>query len=154
MAEDLIVGMEMFALSSNELNESEIVLEDMSQGIRECSRSLIGKAVGNKKTNYDGMRKFGESSWGCIRKLKIVEIGPNMFQFSFEIESEMERVLNSGPWLFDNQLLILKQWYEGIEEDNKAFNKASFWIQLWNLFLHGFSKDIGIKIGVGFEEVK
>lgn len=42
---------------------------------------------------------------------------------------------------------------EGIEDDKNVFSKASFWIQVWNLPLHWFSKEIGTKIGAGFEEV-
>ena len=30
----------------------------------------------------------------------------------------MERVLHSGPWTFDNQLLMLKRWSKGMTSKN------------------------------------
>lgn len=86
MAEKLNEVIERFTLSSKKLKELEIILEDMSQDIKECSKSLIGKVVGDIKENFNQMRKFVDSSWGSIKKLKIAEIGHNLFQFSFEME--------------------------------------------------------------------
>ena len=37
------------------------------------------------------------------------------FFFKFGDEDECNRILQSGPWLFDGRLIILKRWTEGIE---------------------------------------
>lgn len=79
MAEELIEILEKFELSS----KSKIDLGDITQGIGECSRSLIGKVIGERKTNFIGIKKYAESSWGKVKRLKIAEISPNMFQFIF-----------------------------------------------------------------------
>ena len=39
--------------------------------------------------------------------VQMVEVGLNLFQFKFKIEFEMERILKSNPWSFDNQVLMV-----------------------------------------------
>lgn len=46
MAEELTEVMERLALNEKEQKGSEILLEDMSEGIKECKLSLIGKIIG------------------------------------------------------------------------------------------------------------
>ena len=60
----------------------------------------------------------------------------------------MER---SGPWNFENNLLLLCWWRRGLSLANLVFTHASFWVQVWGLpFEHmtkEASRDIGGKIG-------
>ncbi|KAL3534940.1 hypothetical protein ACH5RR_003401, partial [Cinchona calisaya] len=49
---------------------------------------------------------------------------------------DMERVLNTGPWLFDNLLLVVKQCEVGIEESKEKFHRLGMWVQLWNIPIH------------------
>ena len=53
------------------------------------------------------------------KRIEVVELGPNLFQFILPTESDRERVLNKGPRIVDNQVLVLNKWYEGIEEDER-----------------------------------
>ena len=50
--------------------------------------------------------------------MQILELGPNLFQFKFLSEFEMERILRGGPWSFDNPLLILQRWKKGMTVGN------------------------------------
>ena len=83
-----------------------------------------------------------------------MELGPNLFQFYIPCEEDKERILTGGPWVLDNQILVLRNWYDGVEEDEEAFNLAPVWVQIWNLPVHWIPKEIGIKIGKVFYEVR
>ena len=87
------------------------------------------------------MKNFVNSAWGYPRDIRIMELGSNLFQFYI-------------PWVLDNQILVLRNWYEGVEEDDEAFNLAPLWVQIWNLPVHWISKEIGRKIGKVFDEVR
>ena len=65
-----------------------------------------------------------------------MELGPNVFQFNIPNADEKEKIVNGGPWVIDNQMLVLKKWTKGIEEDYNAFTVAPLWVQLWNLPIH------------------
>ena len=74
-----------------------------------------------------------------------------MFQFNIPKEEDGDIILNVGPWILDNQLLVLRKWYARIEVDDSVFN---IWIQVWNLPIHWISKEAGKKIGAVFHGVK
>ncbi|KAK7842094.1 hypothetical protein CFP56_014340 [Quercus suber] len=52
--------------------------------------------------------------WGMHTGLQIIEVGTNLFQFKFQNDFDLNRVLRGGPWYFDNQLLMLKRWHKGM----------------------------------------
>ena len=58
-------------------------------------------------------------------------MGPNLFQFKFEIEFNITSILQDGPWSFDNQLLLLQRWQKGMTIGNIRLEHASLWIQIW-----------------------
>lgn len=63
--------------------------------------------------------------------MQIIEVGPNLFQFKFNSEFEMNRVIKGGPWTFDNQLLMLQRWQTGMTGSNIKWTHASLWVQIW-----------------------
>lgn len=91
---------------------------------------------------------------GLYKKVKVTEIGTNFFQFVFEVQEDLNRVLSGGPWLMDNQIMVLKKWGVRIEEDTEAFSKTNLWVQISNLPLHWFSKEIGRKVGSIVDKVQ
>ena len=38
--------------------------------------------------------------------LQIMDIGPNLFQFKFQSEFDMNLIIRGGPWTFESQLLM------------------------------------------------
>lgn len=62
--------------------------------------------------------------------------------------------MEGGPWVIDNQILVLNRWKEGIEGNLEAFKMATLWVQVWNLPVHWVTREVGRKIGVVFKQVK
>ena len=83
--------------------------------------------------------------------LRIVEVGNNVWQFKFGSLCQLEWVERSGPWNFENNLLLLCQWRKGLTALNISFTHAPFWVQVWGLpFEYMFEdagKDIGSRLG-------
>ena len=63
--------------------------------------------------------------WGVDDTMQILEVGPNLFQFKFQFEFEMNRIFKGGPWSFDNQLLMLQQWKKGMTVSNIIMETTS-----------------------------
>ncbi|XP_027158439.1 uncharacterized protein LOC113760064 [Coffea eugenioides] len=154
MADELAEIMQNFDLSSTELQATSLGTEEIGGGIQECKISLIEKIMGEKASNYTGVKNFVTTAWGYPKQLRVVELGLNMFQFILPFESDRERILHGGPWILDNQMLVLNNWYEGIEDDERVFCLAPLWIQVWNLPVHWISKEAGKKIGSIFRHVR
>ncbi|XP_027061100.1 uncharacterized protein [Coffea arabica] len=154
MAEELADIMQKFVLSEKELGGTALDLDDVDKGIKECQHSLVGKIVGEKIVNFVGVKNFANLAWGYPRGMVVMVLGPNMFQFIIPSTDDRERILDGGPWIFDSRVLVMEEWYEGVEEDERAFRTAPLWVQAWNLPVHWISKEVGWKIGSIFQEVK
>lgn len=47
--------------------------------------------------------------WELVKGVVIKEVEKGVFVFRFFHKLDMQRVVNGGPWMFDNHLLILGQ---------------------------------------------
>lgn len=145
--------LQKFSLEGNELLGAVLEVEDLQHGVRACEDSIIGRIIGEKVSNFTGVKSFVASAWGYPRNMTVIELGPNVFQFNIPNADEKEKIVTGGPWVIDNQILVLKRWSEGIEEDYSAFMVAPLWVQLWNVPIHWLSKEVGKKVGSVFEGV-
>ncbi|XP_071909688.1 uncharacterized protein [Coffea arabica] len=146
MAEELTEILQKFALTSKEMDGAEIDFGDVGASVKECGESLVGRIKGEKVINFVGMKIFVTLAWGYPKCLRVLERGVNLFQFFIPKKDHRERILSGGPWLIDSQMLVLRQWFVGIEEEEAEFNIAPLWIQVWNLPVHWISKEDGKKI--------
>ena len=143
MAEELADAISKFALSEKELEGTDLGSEEIDRGILECQLSLVGRIRGEKVVNFVGVKNFVNSAWGYPRNLRIIELGPNLFQFYIPNREDRDRIVGGGPWVMDNQILVMKHWNEGIEDDTAAFDLAPMWVQVWNLPMHWITKETG-----------
>ncbi|KAK9293175.1 hypothetical protein L1049_021164 [Liquidambar formosana] len=51
--------------------------------------------------------------WNVEKEVKIMDVGDSMIHVKFQIEFQMKKVIEGGPWMFDNHLLLLKRWERG-----------------------------------------
>nr|XP_027093514.1 uncharacterized protein LOC113713907 [Coffea arabica] len=130
MEGDLTELMQKFSLAGNELSGATLELEDLHSGVRECE------------------------AWGYPRKMTVMELGPNLFQFNIPNPDDKDKIVEGDPWMIDSQMLVLNRWSEGIEENYGAFVTAPLWGQIWNLPVHWLTKEVGRKIGAMFKEAK
>ncbi|KAL3536911.1 hypothetical protein ACH5RR_000277 [Cinchona calisaya] len=146
MAEELAEVFGKFKLSTKEHRGLKLDNEaDLSMNM--CKNSIIGKVIGDKVVNFVGVKNFTNLRRGFPKNMEVIELGVNIFQFTFGNRKDMDRILNSEAWIIDNQLLVVKEWFPGIEENKECFNKVGFWVQVWNLPLHWLNTRVGMKIG-------
>ena len=158
MADDVVHGMENMKLTMEE--EEEVISifdEGRLEAIEECTLSLMGKFLTCKSFNKQAAKNTMRRAWGLEDSLRITEVGPNLFQFKFTFEFDLNRVFRGSPWTFDNQLLLLKQWRRGMTVENTSMETASLWIQIWgaplDMFTSQVTKEVGSRLGA-VEEVK
>ncbi|XP_075633470.1 uncharacterized protein LOC142605931 [Castanea sativa] len=128
--------------------EEIIVISDEGRlaEIGSCNLSLIGKFFTYMAFNKMAAMSTIPKAWGMNIALKIVEVGSNLFQFKFQTDFDLNRVLKEGPWSFDNQLLLLKRWQKGMTMSNVKLDHASLWIQVWGAPFDMVSPQVTIAI--------
>ncbi|RYR06926.1 hypothetical protein Ahy_B05g074242 [Arachis hypogaea] len=53
----------------------------------------------------------------------MIEIRPKLYQFLFEREADMRRVLKGNPWTFRNAWLLVKKWERSINPMDMNFSR-------------------------------
>lgn len=129
--------------------EEEIVLSEVvvSKVVSSCLFSLVGRLLISRKFNKIAFKDCLRKAWGMQENLRIVEVGDNLFHFRFAEEKGMRRVLAGGPWNFDDHIVLLKQWQEGMVESDVNFESFDVWIQLHGLPFEYIGQEVGRVIG-------
>ncbi|XP_050259931.1 uncharacterized protein LOC126705007 [Quercus robur] len=157
MAEEVIHNLGSLKLTTEEEEVIAISDEGRQEEIESCSQSLIGKLLTCKPFNKRAAQSTLKRAWGLENKVQVVEVGANLFQFKFQTEFDMERVLRDGPWTFDNQILLLVRWKAGMTAGNVKFESASLWVQIWgapfDMVSPKVAEEIGNRLGI-VEEVE
>ncbi|KAF7146890.1 hypothetical protein RHSIM_Rhsim03G0079400 [Rhododendron simsii] len=151
MAEDMVEQMRRFSLIQD---EEDIIVIDPSlraRAIKECFASLVGKLLTKRGFSKAALKDTMRKVWGSPLGLRIVDVGDKLFHFRFSNESDLQRVVNGGPWCFDNMLFLLRKWEVGMKVDNVDFHEIDFWVQLWGLPFECVSPEFGqaIKSRIG-----
>ncbi|XP_057723891.1 uncharacterized protein At4g02000-like [Arachis stenosperma] len=84
----------------------------------------------------------------------MIELAPQIYQFFFQNETDLTRVLQSSPWLFHNEWLLLSRWIRNFNVNTPAFNSVELKLQLWNLLEHCKTTTLGTKIAERLGKVK
>ena len=85
--------------------EEEIISisdEGWKEEIESCSQSLIGKFLTCRSFNKKAAQGNLKCAWGLENQEQVVKVRANLFQFKFNLEFDMAKVLRGGPWTFDN----------------------------------------------------
>ena len=122
----MINNLENMKLTTKEEEVISILNEGRKEEIESCSQSLIRKFLTCKPFNKQATQSTLKRAWGLENKVQAVEVEANLFQFKFQTEFDMERVLKGGPWMFDNHVLLLVRWQTRMTVGNIRFELASF----------------------------
>ena len=125
MADEVINSLENMKLTTEEEEVIAISDESRKEEIESCSLNLIGKFLTCKPFNKRAALSTLRRAWGLEEGVQMVEVGSNLFQFKFKTEFEMERIIKSGPWSFDNQVLMVKRWKQGMTAGNVQFDSVA-----------------------------
>jgi len=95
------------------IEEGEVIQVRPSQRekiLEECLLSLFGRFLTSRPINLRAAKNLLRNSWKFGPNLKILEVGEGLLQFKFNMESQLQWVLNNGLWSFDNSFLLLRRW--------------------------------------------
>ncbi|KAK9984275.1 hypothetical protein SO802_033800 [Lithocarpus litseifolius] len=127
--------------------EEEEIIPISYEGRLDAIESLMGKFLTCKPFNRMAAKNTIRRAWGLNDSLQISEMGSNLFQFKFQSEFDMDRIMRRGPWSFDNQLLLLKRWKKGMTVGNIQMDSASFWVQIWDAPFDMISSQVAREVG-------
>ena len=99
------------------------------------------------------MRNTLATVWSPLEGLSIEEVktveGKSLIRylFIFYNEVDVKRVLEKGPWTFDNNQLVIKRLQEGKNPKTVPLTTVDFWIQVHKLPSGFMSEKVARHIG-------
>ncbi|CAH9125829.1 unnamed protein product [Cuscuta epithymum] len=121
---------------------------------------VIGIILTDRKIKSQYFKELMASLWTPVKGVSIQEISDKRYIFTFYHKLDMRRVLDEGPWLFERNLLLLKEIQtEDIPLQINLY-EADFLVQVHNAaygFMNlGSARRIGNYIGtfLSFDDKK
>lgn len=153
MDSDFIERLQSIHLTKEEGEVIKVQSENCAKILEECSLSLMCRFHTTKPINMWATKNLLRSVWKLGHNLKITDVGEGLMQFKFSIESQLNWVLNNGPWSFDNHLLLFKRWERGMTAFTVDFKYVPIWVQVWGLPFDLINEEAGKDIGGGIGRV-
>lgn len=138
-------------LSIEDEEEGGIVLGREEVQEKKTTFVLIGKFLTEKNINLQAMQNVMASIWRPKEGVEIHDIGAYRYSFVFYHVMDLRKVLEGGPWSFEQNMLIYKQQKEGEDPQEMELNEMEIWVQIHDIpkgFLsETVLKNVGMYIG-------
>ncbi|GMY19877.1 hypothetical protein FCV25MIE_15116 [Fagus crenata] len=144
---ELIEGLRGMSLTKEEENGIMISADQRETAAEDCLLSLFGRLLSKKSRNRRAVCDVLRRAWRMGPDMRIIDVGLDIFQFKFPTEAQRDWVYDNGPWTFENDILLLHRWQEGLNFANICFTHLQMWVQLWGIPFDLMSKAVGMEIG-------
>ncbi|PPD79667.1 hypothetical protein GOBAR_DD23405 [Gossypium barbadense] len=92
--------------------------------------TLICTIWTEKSYNQDSFKAQMKSIWKTKKKFEIQSVGQNLFVIVFELEEDLETIMEGQPWLFRKSLVIFDRLTKPMERDQIRLVSSLFWIKI------------------------
>ncbi|XP_019168052.1 PREDICTED: uncharacterized protein LOC109163801 [Ipomoea nil] len=111
----------------------EEMFEGPAQPPMRTTWTLIGKFLTDRILKVEVMKRVMAAAWRPLMGIEITDVLPNLYLFTFFDEADMRRVLEEGPWAFENTTLICQILEDGVDPTQVVLNTVDFWIQVYDI---------------------
>ncbi|KAH7863079.1 hypothetical protein Vadar_013098 [Vaccinium darrowii] len=130
MEDEVVSRLASFVLTKDEDEAIDFSADDVKISKQECQNSIMGKVKTYKGVNLGGLKLAMKIAWGYPNGFKVLEVGGGIYQFIFYNDTNLIRVLAGSLWHYNNKLIVLQRWVEGVQPSEFYFSESPFWIQL------------------------
>ncbi|KAL0658487.1 hypothetical protein Bca4012_079072 [Brassica carinata] len=107
--------------------------------------TLIGRVTNPSVQKVWSLIPFFTDHWKADIPPIGSDLGLGMFQYKFELESDLLTVLEKGPYHYARWMVILQRWEPTISPSFPSM--IPFWIKIQGIPIHLWSEEVAIKIG-------
>ncbi|XP_031127667.1 uncharacterized protein LOC116029767 [Ipomoea triloba] len=113
---------------------------------------LVGKLLTDRPVKFEHMQQILASVWRPLMGVRVIPLEENLFSFQLPHQRDMFRVLDDGPWSFENQTLVCNLVPPRVRPEEIILDSVDFWVQIHDLPTvyanAAFVQDIGNYVGV------
>ncbi|CAH9114720.1 unnamed protein product [Cuscuta epithymum] len=134
-----------------ELVFEEETLEEEGDLAEQEVYPVVGTVITDKMVKFSSLQNLMASLWRPGKGISIKEIGEKRYMFTFFHPIDMKHVLEDGPWIFEQNLLVLRALQPGDVPLRVPLNEAEFLVQAHDIpydFMNlGVARRIGNFVG-------
>ncbi|KAK1376452.1 hypothetical protein POM88_032645 [Heracleum sosnowskyi] len=102
-------------LSLEEEEDEGVIIPEGEVTKQQNTYVLVGQFLTEKNINFNAMKNVLASSWRPKEGMEIHDLGGHRYSFVFYHILDMQKVLDGGPWTFEQSLLVYHK-LEGKED--------------------------------------
>lgn len=136
---------------------ARLVLEDQDDGgvivaekeVQQTKTTyvLVGRFLTDRTINFNAMQNVLASLWRPREGMEVHDIGGHRYSFVFYHPFDLQKVLEGGPWAFENNLLIYHKLKDDEDPHLVKLHKFDMWVQIYDLPRGFVSENILSNIG-------
>ena len=108
---------------------------------------LAGEFFTRRTLNVEAVAKTFRPLWRTKGGFNVTIGGENILLFAFELEVDVERVIQGEPWAFDRHLAVFERVDSYTSIQTLGFKKTAFYVQIHDLPFSLQTVDTAITIG-------
>lgn len=124
---------------------------DTTELINANSLTLMGRLTNPSAQRLWSLFPFLSNRWNLKGKASGLDLGRGCFQFRFECEEDMQKVLDNRPYHYDQWMVILQKWEPTISATFPSM--IPFWIEIQGLPKHYWQPEMLQTIGKELGEI-
>lgn len=125
---------DLYARLSLEEEEDEGVIIPEGEGSKQQNTYvLVGRFLTEKNINFQAMQNVLASLWRPKEGVEIHDLGGHRFSFVFFHILDMQKVLDAGPWTFEQSLLVYQKLERNEDPHGVNLEKSDIWVQVYDL---------------------
>ncbi|KAG7559487.1 Reverse transcriptase zinc-binding domain [Arabidopsis thaliana x Arabidopsis arenosa] len=118
---------------------------DTSDLIEENALTLMGRLTNPSAQRLWSLIPYLSNRWNLRGKAIGSDLGNGCFQFRFDFEEDLTKVLENRPYHFDQWMVILQKWEPVISASFPS--QIPFWVELQGLPMHFWKQQMIYRIG-------
>lgn len=122
--EDLYVN-----LTLEDEEEGGIIVEKSDALELKHTYVLVGKFLTKKNINFNVMQNVLTSLWRPKEGMEVHDLGGLRYSFVFYHKMDGQKVIDGGPWSFEQAMLILHQLKDGEDPYMVKLQDLEIWVQ-------------------------
>ncbi|GJS32606.1 retrovirus-related pol polyprotein from transposon TNT 1-94 [Tanacetum coccineum] len=115
-------------------------IENVMAAQHRFNNSLVGFFVG-KGVAFPLVKNYVTNTWGKFGLQKVMRDDDGVFFFKFTSLTGLEQVLEKGPWMIQNQPLILTKWKLNLIVSKDEVTTVPVWVKIHKVPVVAYSAD-------------
>ncbi|KAG8377628.1 hypothetical protein BUALT_Bualt08G0052800 [Buddleja alternifolia] len=135
------------SLSDLEKTEIEIPADVWKPGSNPFDRVVFGLILSGSRFNFNAFKETTLTAFKPRKRIDFEKLDNGRFLLNFESPNDLDKVLEGGPWCYDNDLVILKLLLENDDPLSVPLWWVDFYVLAKGLSISKMTEDMASFIG-------